>query len=60
MSAGRRKRAQVEWMWAEMFSPVTGSELPDFQMVASLGIIEINMGCLIIYNSPVLTSEITV
>lgn len=60
MSAGKSKGAQVEWMWAEMFSPVTGSQFPDFQIVASLGIVEINTGCLIIYNSLALTSEITV
>lgn len=42
MSAGSRKRAQGECVWAEIFSSVTESEFPDFQIVATLGIVETN------------------
>lgn len=47
-------------MWAEMFFSAIGSEVPDFQVITSLAIIEINMVHLIIYINLALTSEITV
>lgn len=46
-------------MWAEMFFSAIGSEVPDFQVITSLAIIEINMVHLIIYINLALTSEIT-
>lgn len=59
MSTGRRKRVQAERMWAEMFSFVTGSELPGFQIAAGLGTGEINVVGLTVAVSLALTSEIT-